>query len=94
MTDPAFRRELRAVGPSRPVLLACIPGSALASPYRELATCISLQEAQITAFTVAFPGGGKGSWYGWNDKNESKWNPLKDNEKPQSLPLMPDTEVH
>ncbi|EPY75464.1 growth/differentiation factor 6 [Camelus ferus] len=54
---------------------------------REAATRISLQGAQVTAFTVAFSGG-KGSWYGWNDKNESKWNPLKDNEKPQGLPLM------
>lgn len=29
---PAFRRELREVGPNRPFSLTCIPGSAPASP--------------------------------------------------------------
>lgn len=66
---------------------ACIPVCPGLSQYRELATGISLKGAQVTAFTVAFSGRGKGNWYGWNDKNESKWNPLKDNEKPQGLPL-------
>lgn len=66
--------------------LAFIPGCPGLSQERELATGISLKGAQV--LSVAFSGRGKGDWYGWNDKNESKWNPLKDNEKPQGLPLM------
>lgn len=62
--------------------LARIP----ASPTAGMAAHISLKEAQVAAFTVALSGRGKGNWNGWNDKNESKWNPLKDNEKPQGLP--------
>lgn len=73
---PAFRRTCLYTG--------LCPGL---SQCREPATGISLKGAQVAAFTVAFSGRGKGNWYGWNDKNESKWNPLKDNEKPPGLPL-------
>ena len=72
--------------PSGPLPLACIPSSAPASSGIEKWQPASHSRGLRSPPSLAFSGG-KGSWYGWNDKNESKWNPLKDNEKPQDQPL-------
>ena len=71
---------------SGPWPLACVtqlcPASSGIEKWQPASHSRGLRSPPSLAFS-----GGKGSWYGWNDKNESKWNPLKDNEKPQDQPL-------